>query len=255
MNYLKHFKVALGSAIKLRDVDADFSGPYKHKEEAAEPLESSLKEIFDLQLKLYAESRRALLIVVQAMDTGGKDGLIRSVFSGVNPQGCRVTSFKAPSAEEAAHDFLWRIHQAVPPKGYLGIFNRSQYEEVLTVRVHKLLPKNVWAARYEQINAFEKLLAQNGVVILKFYLHISKDEQKKRLQSRIDDPLKNWKFEPNDLKERALWDDYSKAYEEALTRCSTKWAPWFIIPANKKWFRNLAVAKIIEHTMKGMDIQ
>ena len=204
---------------------------------------------------LYAESKHRLLIVLQAMDTGGKDGVIRHVMSGVNPQGCQVTSFKVPTAEELAHDFLWRIHQQVPRRGYIGIFNRSHYEDVLVVRVHDLVPKKVWQQRYEQINQFEKLLSETGTTILKFFLHISKDEQKRRLEARRDTPEKQWKFSLGDLKEREYWDDYMDAYEDALTRCSTRWAPWYIVPANQKWYRNLVVARTIVKTLESFDMK
>jgi len=189
------------------------------------------------------------------MDASGKDGTIRHVMYGVNPQVCSVTSFKAPTSEELDHDFLWRIHNAVPPRGEIGIFNRSHYEDVLIVRVHDLVPKTVWSARYEQINDFEKMLSKNNVTILKFFLHISKDEQKERLQERLNDPTKNWKMNPEDLKERELWDDYQKAYEVAIEKCSTKYAPWYIIPANKKWFRNIAVSEIIIETLENLKMK
>jgi PPK2 family polyphosphate:nucleotide phosphotransferase len=218
-------------------------------------LHKTLKRLDKLQYLMYAEQKWALLIVLQGLDASGKDGTIRSVMSGVNPQGCRVTSFKTPSADEASHDFLWRVHKAVPPRGDIGIFNRSQYEDVLIVRVHKLLPKSEWSRRYDEINDFEKMLAQNGVKILKFFLHISKDEQRKRFQARIDDPDKRWKISPDDFKERKYWDDYMVAYEDVLKRCSTPVAPWFVIPANKKWFRNLAVARIIVETLEGMHMK
>ena len=189
------------------------------------------------------------------MDAGGKDGTIRHVMTGVNPQGCKVTSFKAPSDEEIDHDFLWRIHKAVPGKGEIGIFNRSHYEDVLIVRVHDLVPKSVWSKRYAQINAFEQNLATSNATILKFYLHISKDEQKERFQERIDRPEKNWKVNPADFEERKYWDDYTRAYEEMLKRCSTDVAPWFVIPSNKKWFRNFAVSQIIVEALEALDMK
>jgi PPK2 family polyphosphate:nucleotide phosphotransferase len=188
------------------------------------------------------------------MDAAGKDGTIRHVMSGVNPQGCRVTGFKVPSAEELDHDYLWRIHAAVPGRGEIGIFNRSHYESVLVERVHNLVPEPVWSKRYDQINDFEKLLANDGVMILKFFLHISREEQRERLLARLHDPTKVWKCSPTDFSERPLWDAYTKAYEEALSRCSTEWAPWFIIPANKKWYRNLAVSQVIVETLAGADM-
>ena len=199
--------------------------------------------------------KRALLIVLQGLDTGGKDGTIRHVMSGVNPQGCKVTPFKVPAGEETDHDFLWRIHHAVPGFGYIGIFNRSHYEDVLVVRVHNIVPKSQWSRRYDQINNFEEFLTQNNVKILKFFLHISKDEQKKRLMDRIDDPDKHWKISEADFNERRFWNDYTAAYEDALTKCSTDAAPWYVIPSNKKWFRNLAVSHIIAETLEEMDLK
>jgi len=187
------------------------------------------------------------------MDASGKDGTVRHVMTGLNPQACRATSFKVPSPEEASHDFLWRIHKAMPARGEIGIFNRSQYEDVLVVRVHELVPKSVWSGRYDQINAFEKLMSANGVTILKFFLHISKKEQLERLEQRLKDPTRNWKISEADFKERQRWDDYVKAYEAVLSRCNESRAPWFVIPANKKWFRNLAVSQIIVETLERMN--
>ncbi|MCG3147066.1 MAG: Polyphosphate:AMP/ADP phosphotransferase [Verrucomicrobiae bacterium] len=237
-----------------KDWDADATLGFA-KAEAQTLLDKNVRRLAELQSRLYAEGQRALLIILQGMDASGKDGTIAHVMSGVNPQSCRVTSFKAPTTEELAHDFLWRIHKAVPARGEIGIFNRSHYEDVLIARVRKLVPKKVWAQRYAQINAFEALLAANGVQILKFFLHISKDEQRDRLQSRLDDPLKNWKFNPGDLAERKLWKDYQRAYADAVHKCNTKHAPWFVVPANKKWFRNLAVAAIIVETLEKLDPQ
>ena len=194
-----------------------------------------------------------VLIILQAMDAAGKDGTISHVMSGLNPQGCRVTSFKKPSVEETRHDFLWRIHKGVPEGGQIGIFNRSHYEDVLVVRVHELVPRPVWSKRYEQINAFERILSENGVTVLKFFLHISKDEKRERLKARIDDSTRHWKLAPEDFAERRFWNDYIKAYEDALTRCSTPWAPWYLIPANRKWFRNLAVSSILVRTLEEID--
>jgi PPK2 family polyphosphate:nucleotide phosphotransferase len=188
------------------------------------------------------------------MDAGGKDGTIKHVMGGVNPQGCQVTSFKQPTARELAHDYLWRIHMAVPSRGYIGIYNRSHYEDVLVVRVHNLVPEEVWSTRYEQINHFEKLLAETGTTILKFFLYISKEEQKERFEARLTDPTKNWKFSAGDVKERRYWDDYMLAYEEALSRCNTPWAPWYIIPANRKWYRNLVVSQTIVETLEKLDM-
>jgi PPK2 family polyphosphate:nucleotide phosphotransferase len=252
MDFRKHFMVAPGKKVNLSKHDPGFTGDYQDKAQAKKELDETSAKLITLQNAFYADSRNALLVVLQAMDTGGKDGTIRHVFSGVNPEGCRVTAFKAPSQDELAHDFLWRIHAAVPPKGYIGIFNRSHYEDVLIVRVHNLVPKEVWSRRYDQINEFENILTENNVTVLKFFLHISKDEQKKRLDSRRNEPEKNWKFNPDDLKERKHWEDYTKAYEDALSRCSTKAAPWFVIPANHKWFRNLAVANIVTQTIANL---
>ena len=212
-------------------------------------------ELPDLQRRWYADGRRKFLIVLQAMDAGGKDGTIRKVFRGLNPQGVRVTSFKKPTDLELSHDFLWRIHRAVPPKGMIGVFNRSHYEDVLVVRVDGLAPEEVWDARYEQINQFEKLLSDTGTTIIKFYLHISKAEQAERFQSRLDEPDKHWKFSPDDLRKRAQWDDYMVAYEDLLNRCSTPWAPWYVIPADRKWYRNLAIARVLMHTLRELDPQ
>lgn len=194
---------------------------------------------------LYGAGTHSVLIILQGMDTSGKDGAIKHVMSAINPAGCHVWSFKVPTAEELAHDFLWRIHQRTPPRGMMAIFNRSQYEDVLIVRVHKLVPRGVWQGRYEQINAFERLLTENGVILLKFFLHISKDEQRERLLAREQDPVKAWKLNVDDWRERALWGDYTAAYEEALARCGTSWAPWHIVPADSKWYRNYVIARAI----------
>jgi len=244
-----------GHKVALREIDPAETGPYEHKRDMKEPLEACRKELIRLQELLYAEAKHSVLIVFQATDTGGKDGTIRHVMGGVNPQGCQVIPFKVPTPEELAHDYLWRIHKAIPPKRMIGIFNRSHYEDVLVVRVHNLVPPAVWSQRYEQINQFEKHLAENGVTILKFFLHISKDEQKRRLQERLDDPNKHWKFSVGDLKERERWDDYMQAYEDMLNLTSNKWAPWYVIPADRKWYRNLAVASIIIETLRGFDMQ
>ena len=208
-----------------------------------------------LQYRLFAENRRAVLVVLQAMDAAGKDGVVRHVMSGLNPQACRVTSFKVPSALEKQHDFLWRIHQAVPPTGEIGVFNRSHYEDVLVARVRQLVPPAVWKARFEMINTFERYLSDNGVTIVKFFLHISRAEQAQRLQDRLADPDRNWKFTPADIEERRFWDDYQTASEEAIARCSTPWAPWYVIPSDRKWYRNWAVAEILRHTMQKMDLR
>jgi len=253
MSFGKRFIVAPHTKVKLHHRDPDDTADVEKGDKAHERLVKNVERMEDLQYRLYAESRRALLVVLQGIDAGGKDGTVRHVMSGLNPQGCKVTSFKVPSSEEAAHDFLWRIHKAMPARGEMGIFNRSHYEDVLVVRVHNLVPKSVWSARYDQINEFEKLMSENGVTILKFFLHISKKEQLARLDARIEDPARNWKISDADFKERKLWDDYVEAYEAMLSRCSTKAAPWYIIPANKKWFRNLAVSQIILETLEQMN--
>lgn len=244
-----------GKKFRLSAVDPADTGEYRDKKEARKQLDADRTELIRLQELLYAEGQHALLIVLQAMDTGGKDGTIAHVMSGVNPQGCIVTPFKVPTAEELAHDYLWRVHKAVPPKRMIGIFNRSHYEDVLVVRVHNLVPKEVWSRRYEQINQFEKHLAENGVTILKFFLHISKEEQKRRLQARLDDPTKHWKFAVGDLKERALWEEYMAAYEDAINLTSTEWAPWYVVPADRKWYRNLVVARVIVETLRSFNMQ
>ena len=253
MKLAKRFAVAPRKQVRLNDLDPDDTAGFNKGDKAHTRLEKNVLRMEDLQYRLYAEGRRALLIVLQGMDASGKDGTVRHVMSGLNPQGCRVTSFKVPSAEEAGHDFLWRIHKAMPARGEIGIFNRSHYEDVLVVRVHQLVPKSVWSARYDQINAFEKFITDNGVTILKFFLHISKAEQKQRLEARLDDSTRNWKISPADIKERQLWGDYVKAYEAVLSRCSSSAAPWFVIPSNKKWFRNLAVSQIIVETLERMN--
>ena len=211
-----------------------------------------LERLTDLQTRLYAESKRSLLVVLQGRDTCGKDGTIRRVFDAVNPQGCIVTSFKKPSALELSHDYLWRVHHAIPPRGMIGIFNRSHYEDVLVVRVRGLVPRTVWAKRYQQINDFERMLSENGVIILKFFLHISRAEQKDRLLARLEDPAKHWKFNEGDLGERALWDGYTSAYRDVLRKCSTPWAPWYVVPADKKKARDFLVARVVVDTLARM---
>jgi PPK2 family polyphosphate:nucleotide phosphotransferase len=240
---------------RLKDVHPGDTGPFKDKDEAADEVKKNLKRLDELQEVFYASAQRSLLVVFQAMDGGGKDGAIEHVFSGVNPQGCAVTSFKVPSAIEKGHDFLWRIHAAAPAKGLIGIFNRSHYESVLVERVEEIVPEKVWSRRYDHINAFEKMLADEGTVILKFFLHISKDEQKERMEARLADPQKNWKFNTGDLKTRAKWDSYMAAYEDLLGKCSTKSAPWFVVPADKKWFRNWVISDTIVRTLKGLHMK
>ena len=234
-----------------RDVQG-FNGDRSAGKTALKGLNNQLEELQEL---LYAEGKQKILIVLQAMDTGGKDGTIRHVFDGTNPQGVKVASFKKPTPQELAHDYLWRVHNHTPGSGEIAIFNRSHYEDVLVVRVHDLVPENRWRPRYDHINAFERLLADEGTTILKFFLHISKEEQKKRLQARLDEPHKTWKFAIGDLSERKLWDSYVEAYEEAITRTSTEQAPWYVIPADRKWYRNLAISTIIVDTLKRLGME
>ena len=244
-----------GKRVRLDDVDPADKLGLPGKEQALRALAKNVEHIAALQERLHAEHRRALLVVLQALDAGGKDGTTRAVFSGINPQGCRVTSFKAPTAVELEHDFLWRIHNAVPGRGEIGVFNRSHYEDVLVVRVDKLVPKAVWSRRYEQINRFERQLVDNGTEIVKIYLHISKEEQAERLRERIAIPEKRWKFSPDDLRKREQWDDYMKAYEDALRRCGTEEAPWYLVPADRNWVRDVAVSAIVCTKLEEMDPQ
>jgi PPK2 family polyphosphate:nucleotide phosphotransferase len=245
--------VPLGTRLKLSDKEATPSDRLPRGDEAHEALAALIPRLVERQAQLYAEGRRAVLVVLQARDAGGKDGTIGTVFGPLNSEGCTVTSFKRPSELELSHDFLWRVHQAVPPRGTIGVFNRSHYEDVLVVRVHELVRKSVWSKRYDQINAFEKMLTENGVTILKFFLHISRDEQRKRLLSRLRDPKKNWKFKPGDLDERKLWDDYTTAYRDMIERCSTAWAPWHVVPANRNSTRDLLVASTVLHALDCLD--
>jgi PPK2 family polyphosphate:nucleotide phosphotransferase len=247
--------VTPGNKIRLRDFDADYTGGVKKGKRALAELAVNVAKLDDLGYRLYAENRRSLLLVLQGMDTSGKDGTVRHVMQGFNPQSCQVASFKQPGIDELAHDFLWRIYRAAPRKGFIGIFNRSHYEDVLIVRVHNLVPAKEWESRYERINRFEEMLHDAGTTIVKVFLHISKDEQKRRLQSRLDDPKKRWKFDKGDLAERQLWSEYQRAYEAAMTRCNTKHAPWYIVPANHKWYRNLAISRILRKTLEEMDPQ
>jgi len=255
VNLTKRLAVNGGKSFRLAKYDPDDSGNIKDKSFAVDETLKLVDRLDHLQEVLYAEHKRSVLIVLQGMDGSGKDGTIRHVMSGVNPQGCNVTSFKQPTSHELDHDFLWRIHQACPAHGMIGIFNRSHYEDVLVVRVHQLVQKSVWEQRYEQINNFEKMLAENGTVILKFFLNLGKDEQKKRFDARRDNPDKNWKSSPSDEAERKYWDDYQAAYQDALANCSKPYAPWFVIPANRKWFRNLAISQIIVDSLEGLDLK
>lgn len=263
---LKHIMVPPSHKISLRkDYDPGFTAGFKDKKDARKKLERNIAELAEYQDILYAQDTYALLLIFQAMDAAGKDGAIKHVMSGVNPQGCQVYSFKSPSAEELDHDYLWRTNKVMPERGRIGIFNRSYYEEVLVVRVHpelldhqKIPPmarENIWKRRYEQINNMEKYLSENGVVILKFFLNVSKEEQKKRFLERIDRPEKNWKFSTADAKERAFWDDYQQAYEDCLNRTSTEWAPWFAVPADNKWFTRLTVSEIVVRTLKRLNLR
>jgi PPK2 family polyphosphate:nucleotide phosphotransferase len=261
------FLVKPGSIISLnKDFDPAYKAEFVNKEDAAVKLKEDIDRLAIYQDTLYAQNTYALLIIFQALDAAGKDGTIKHVMSGINPQGCQVFSFKAPSDEELDHDYLWRASKALPERGRIGIFNRSYYEEVLVARIHpeilakQQLPKEatgsqIWRDRFEQINNFEKYLSQNGIVILKFFLNVSKEEQKNRFLARIDRPEKNWKFSANDVKERAFWDDYQKAYQDVFNNTSTKYAPWYIIPADRKWFTRLVVANIIVNKLKDLNLQ
>ena len=253
---MKQCLVKPGEKVKLSKWDPNDKGDFEggKKEGRAEVAKLNVK-LEALQELLYAEGKHKVLIVLQAMDTGGKDGTIRHVFEGVNPQGVKVASFKVPTPEELSHDYLWRIHKEAPGNGQIVIFNRSHYEDVLVVRVHKLVPPEVWKERFEQINQFERTLAESGTTILKFYLHISLDEQKERLQARLDEPDKNWKFSLGDLKERKLWSDYMTAYEDVLSKTSTKYAPWYIVPANRKWYRDLVISSVLVDTLESLKMK
>jgi PPK2 family polyphosphate:nucleotide phosphotransferase len=255
MKELMKYLARPGHRISLHDFDPDDKGHFEKEEDALEETAELIRQLDPLQERLYAESKRALLIVLQAIDTGGKDGTIRHVMKEINPQGCQVTSFKVPTPEELSHEFLWRVHRHVPAKGLIGVFNRSHYEDVLVTRVHDFISEDEAEKRYREINAFETMLVRNGTTVLKFYLGISKEEQRRRLQERVDDPQKRWKFSPNDLKERRYWDRYQEVYARAISATSTKSAPWYLIPANRKWYRNYLVAKILVATLKQMDPQ
>jgi PPK2 family polyphosphate:nucleotide phosphotransferase len=247
--------VAPGEKVRLCDFDPDYTGGLKKGKRVQAELDKNIAVLDQLGYRLYAENRRSLLLVLQGMDTAGKDGTIRHVMEGFNPQSSHIVSFKQPGVEELAHDFLWRVGMAAPRKGFVGIFNRSHYEDVLVVRVHNLVPREEWESRYERINLFEKMLHAGGTAILKVFLHISKEEQRGRLQSRLDDATKRWKFSRADIKERNYWDDYIRAYEAAITRCNTALAPWHIVPANHKWYRNLVISQLLRKTLEKMDPQ
>jgi PPK2 family polyphosphate:nucleotide phosphotransferase len=254
LDYRKQFRVKPGHKLKLNKLDPAYTGKQGSEDKAKEEAQHYLKELARQQTLLYAEHKHSVLIVLQAMDAGGKDGTIRHVFSGVNPQGVDVAGFKQPTPLEAAHDFLWRVHPHAPRAGHIAIFNRSHYEDVLVTRVHKLIDKATWVRRYQHIRDFEALLAQSGTTILKFFLHISKEEQLARFAQRLDDPARNWKISDSDYSERELWDDYTAAFEDGIRATSTADAPWYVIPSNHKWFRNLAVSQIITDTMGDLGL-
>ena len=255
MNYSQGFCVEPGSKVDLGKIDAGFKDVHESHQHALPEIEAFSQKLHDLQYLMYAEGRRSLLICLQGRDAAGKDGTINHVLGAMNPQGCTVTGFKVPSKEEAAHDFMWRYHKATPGKGQVAIFNRSHYEDVLVVRVHDLVAKKIWSKRYEHINNFEKLLHDNGTHILKFYLHIDREEQLRRFKQRIDDPARHWKISEGDYAERPFWDAYTAAFEDLLGKCSTAHAPWFVIPSNHKWFRNLAISKIVVETLEKLGMQ
>jgi len=246
--------IRITSKIQLRDFDPDYHEGLD-KEKTRQKTDKLCLHISELQQRLFANSTNAVLLVLQGMDTSGKDGAIRAVLQHSNPAGVQVTYFKVPTAEERAHDFLWRIHKAEPRRGMIGVFNRSHYEDVLVVRVLRLDPQQVWKARYDQINAFEKSLAENNVILLKFFLHISKEEQKKRLEARLRDPAKNWKFDLSDLEMRAQWKEFQAAYEDAINRCNTSWAPWHVVPSNHKWFRNYVIARAVVRALEKLKMK
>ena len=260
------FRVRPGQKVDLKRYDPADTGPFKHRRAARGDLERGIERLVALQERLYAQDRWAVLLVFQAMDAAGKDSAIKHVMSGLNPQGTEVFSFKRPSEEELDHDYLWRTTKALPERGRIGIFNRSYYEEVLVVRVHpeilgrqklppSLVTRHIWRDRYEDINAFERSLARNGTLVRKFFLHVSREEQRRRLLERLDEPSKNWKFDVGDLAERDHWDEYQAAYEQALSRTSTKDAPWFVVPADHKWFTRLAIAELARDALESLDLQ
>ena len=255
MDYRKKFIVEPGAKVRFDEIDPAATGPHGSHEQAMPEITKHVARMDQLQSLLYADGDQSLLVVLQALDAGGKDGVVRHLFSGMNPQGTTSVGFKQPSKVEAAHDFLWRAHQRAPGKGEVVIFNRSHYEDVLVVRVHELVPKSVWSHRYGQINNFEKLLRANGTHILKFYLHISPEEQLARFKERLEDPGRQWKISESDYSERALWSQYIEAFEEAMEKTSTPHAPWYVIPSNHKWFRDLAISEILIDTMEEMELK
>jgi PPK2 family polyphosphate:nucleotide phosphotransferase len=255
MNYREQFCIPPDSLVRLKDFDPQFADKHEDKRSALSKVGKLQQKMDVLQFRLYADQKHSLLVCLQALDAGGKDGVVRHVIGPMNPQGCRVVSFKQPSAEELAHDFLWRVERQVPARGEVVIFNRSHYEDVLVVRVHDLVPKQVWSQRYEQINEFERRLIANGTHIIKFFLHISKKAQLERFKQRLDDPERHWKISESDYSERDYWDDYGAAYEDVLSKCSTNDAPWFVIPSDHKWFRDLAISQIIVETMENLGLE
>jgi PPK2 family polyphosphate:nucleotide phosphotransferase len=255
MSYCEKFAVEPGAQVRLARIDPRFTGSHESHEAAAPEIEKHVARMGRLQYLLYADGAQSLLVVLQAMDAGGKDGVISHVFRAMNPQGTWVFGFKQPSQLEAAHDFLWRAHMRAPGKGQVVIFNRSHYEDVLVVRVHKFVPKAVWSIRYDLINDFEKMLYYNGTRILKFYLHISPEEQLERFKQRLEDPSRHWKISASDYTERELWPEYIEAFQDAMERTSTKHAPWYVIPSDHKWFRNLAISEIVADTLQDMNLK
>jgi len=255
MSYSNEFRVKSGTKLNLAKIDPNYHGGFENEESVVDELTKYSQRLEELQAVMYAENKHALLVVLQAMDGGGKDGTIYHVMSAMNPQGCNVVSFKVPTTEELAHDFLWRIHKQIPRKGQITVFNRSHYEDVLVVRVHNLVPEDVWSKRYNEINAFEHALTNAGITIIKFFLHIDKDEQLRRFRDRLNDSGKQWKISESDYGEREYWDDYQQAYMDALSKCSFNYSPWYIIPANHKWFRNLAVSQILVETLEGLKMK
>lgn len=254
---LERYLVKPGAKVDLAKIDSDERTLFQMggKDESNKAFDKLQDELQELQKVLYAQNKHKILLVLQAMDTGGKDGCVKHVFSRIDPQGIHVRSFKKPTEEELARDFLWRVHQKVPRSGEMVIFNRSHYEDVIAVRVKKLFPEKVWKQRYQHIIDFERMLAEEGTTIVKIYLHISKDEQKRRIVSRLENPDKHWKFHPDDLKDRELWNDFMKTYEDLLSKTSTELAPWYVVPANRKWYRNLCVARIMVDTMKRLNMK
>jgi polyphosphate:nucleotide phosphotransferase, PPK2 family len=255
-NYRKQFIVKPRAEIRLKHFDPGYHNKHESHKKALSQIQENLQKMEQLQYRMYAENKHSLLIVLQGLDAAGKDGVVRHVLTGMNPAGCVSVNFKEPTKQDLAHDFLWRVHPHVPARGSVAIFNRSHYEDVLVVRVHRLAPEKVWSKRYDEINQFERLIAtQNNTAILKFFLHISNEEQLERFKKRLDDPDRQWKISDTDYKERDYWSDYTRAFEDVLNKTSTDYAPWFIIPSNHKWFRDLAISQIIVRRIEDMDIQ